>query len=105
MRVLFLMIAYPDVKRNTNMYTDLTNEFVKNGHDVYVAAPNNGSTAVYQEGGINVLRIKTLALFNTSFIRKGIANLLLPYQYKRAIILNFKNVCFDLIVTPTPPIT
>jgi glycosyltransferase involved in cell wall biosynthesis len=99
------MIAYPDVTRNTNMYTDLTAEFLKNGHEVYVAAPDNYSNNVSYEGGIKVLRIKTLPLFNTSIVRKGIANLLLPYQYKRAIALYFKNICFDLVVTPTPPIT
>jgi glycosyltransferase involved in cell wall biosynthesis len=51
------------------------------------------------------LRIKTLPLFNTSFIRKGFANLLLPYQYKKAINGHFGNICFDLVITPTPPIT
>lgn len=105
MRVLFLMIAYPDVAQNTNMYTDLTAEFVKHGHEVYVAAPDNNPTKIYNEGGIKVLRIKTLPLFNTSMIRKGIANILLPYQYKKAIIRFFKNIHFDLVVTPTPPIT
>jgi len=87
------------------MYTDLTNEFLKNGHDVYVAAPNNGTTGIYNEDGIIVLRIKTLPLFKTSLIRKGIANLLLPYQYRKAITRHFKNVSFDLVVTTTPPIT
>ena len=105
MRVLFLMISYPDASLNTNMYTDLTNEFSRNGHDVYVAAPNNCSTKINNEEGIKVLRIKTLPLFNTSIIRKGIANVLLPYQYKRAIIKHFKNIRFDLVVTTTPPIT
>jgi glycosyltransferase involved in cell wall biosynthesis len=105
MRVLFLMIAYPDVHRNTNMYTDLTSEFLINGHDVYVAAPDNKITKIYNEKGIKVLRIKTLPLFNTSFIKKGVANLLLPYQYKRAIKRHFKDICFNLVVTPTPPIT
>jgi glycosyltransferase involved in cell wall biosynthesis len=105
MKVLFLMIAYPDVAENTNMYTDLTSEFQKNGHEVYVAAPDNNSTGIFTEGNIKVLRIKTFPLFNTSVIRKGIANVLLPFQYKRAIIRLFNNIRFDLVVTPTPPIT
>lgn len=105
MRVLFLMIAYPDIARNTNMYTDLTTEFEKNGHEVYVAAPDINPTRIYNEGNIKVLRIKTLPLFNTSVIRKGLANILLPYQYKWAIKRYFENNCFDLVVTPTPPIT
>jgi glycosyltransferase involved in cell wall biosynthesis len=105
MKVLFLMISYPDVAENTNMYTDLTNEFLRNGHVVYVAAPGNQSTKLFKEGGIDVLRIKTLPLFNTSLIKKGIATLLLPSQYKAAIIKYFGKTKFDLIVTATPPIT
>lgn len=105
MRVLFLMISYPDVSINTNMYTDLANEFLKNGHNVYVAAPTPLFTEIHIEEKINVLRIKTLPLFKTNKIRKGIANLLLPYQYKRAINHHFKDISFDLIITSTPPIT
>jgi glycosyltransferase involved in cell wall biosynthesis len=99
------MIAYPNVARNTNMYTDLTSEFLRNGHDVYVAAPHNNATLMNIEEGIKVLRIKTLPLFNTSFIKKGIANILLPYQYKNSIKRYFKDIYFDLVITPTPPIT
>jgi len=105
MKVLFLMIAYPNVARNTNMYTDLTSEFLRNGHDVYVAAPHNNATQMNIEEGIKVLRIKTLPLFNTSFIKKGIANILLHYQYKNSIKRYFKDIYFDLVITPTPPIT
>jgi len=105
MRVLFLMIAYPDIGRDSNMYTDLTGEFLKNGHDVFVAAPDNNRTKITNEEGIKVLRIKTLPLFTNSTIKKGIANLMLPYQYKRAINSHLKDIRFDLIVTPTPPIT
>jgi glycosyltransferase involved in cell wall biosynthesis len=105
MRILFLMISYPNIDNNSSMYTDLTSEFLKNGHVVYVAAPGNQSTEVFIEGGITVLRINTLPLFNTSLLIKGLANLLLPYQYKRAITKYLSNVQFDLVVTPTPPIT
>lgn len=99
------MISYPDVAKNTNMYTELTEEFFQNGHDVYVAAPSKKKTRICMEAGIYVLRIRTLPLFNISTIRKGIANLLLPLQYKRAIRNYFRNISFDLIVIPTPPIT
>jgi len=105
MKVFFLLIAYSNVNTDTNMYTDLTNEFLKNGHDVYVAAPGLGSTRMNIEGGIHVLRIETLPLFNTSIIKKGIANILLPYQYKHAINRYFKRIRFDLIITTTPPVT
>jgi glycosyltransferase involved in cell wall biosynthesis len=38
-------------------------------------------------------------------ILKGIANVLLPYQYNNAIKQYFRNIKFDVILTPTPPIT
>jgi hypothetical protein len=99
------MISYPDVAENTNMYTDLTQEFLRNGHDVYVAAPSNKVTKICTEGGISVLRVRSLPLFNTSTFKKGIANVLLPMQYKRAIRKFLSTICFDLVVIPTPPIT
>jgi glycosyltransferase involved in cell wall biosynthesis len=105
MKIFFLLIAYPDVNADANMYTDLTYEFHKKGHEIYVAAPGKGSTGMNLEGGINVLRIKTLPLFKTSFIKKGISNLMLSYQYTRAIQKNLCDIDFDLIVTATPPIT
>lgn len=105
MKVLFLMIAYPDLTKTTNMYTDLTSEFLNQGHEVYVVAPAIGSTKLSNEGGINVLRVKTLPLFNVNPIRKGLANLSLPYLYKKAIGKYIKAVKFDLVITSTPPIT
>jgi hypothetical protein len=105
MKVLFLLIAYPDVAVDTNMYTSLSDEFYRNGHEVFVAAPGKKETGVNIEGGINILRIKTLQLFNVPKIYKGIANILLPYQYKKAITKYFKNIRFDLVITATPPIT
>lgn len=105
MKVLFLMISFPDVTRNTNMYTDLTTEFLKKGNEVYVIAPTNEKTYLGIEGGVNVLRVKTLPLFNVSFIIKGISNILLPYQYNYEIKKYFGKIAFDLIITPTPPIT
>src|SRR4030042_1390637 len=106
MKILFLMIAYPDTRRDSSMYTDLTREFVSNGHKVYVAVANGPKkTTFHDENGVNVLRVKTLKLYNTSIITKGIANILLPYQVMRKIRLCFENLKFDAIIVPTPPIT
>ena len=106
MNILFLMIAYPDANKNSSMYTDLTMEFAKNNYNVYVAVANgNGKTCLKLEGGINVLRVKTMELFKTSFIRKGLANILLPYQVNKAIKEHWNGIRFDIIVVSTPPIT
>jgi glycosyltransferase involved in cell wall biosynthesis len=100
------MIAYPDVRENSSMYTDLAHEFSINGHEIYVAVANGPKSGTLRiEGGVNVLRVKTMELFDTHFILKGIANLLLPYQVLRAISSNHWNLFFDAVIIATPPIT
>lgn len=107
MKVLFLMIYYPNVEEASNLYTDLVQEFHDHGHEAYVVAPakEGVDTALNKEKDINVLRVKTGKLFNVGAIRKGISNVLLPYQFKSAIKKHFHNKQFDLIIVPTPPIT
>ena len=106
MNVIFLMISYPDVKKHANLYSDLAIEFHNRGHHVYVIVANGPNASKYEvEEGINVLRLRTLELFNTTPIKKGIANVLLPHQFTLAIKRHFSDVRFDLVVAPTPPIT
>lgn len=107
MNILFLLLSLPDMGESSNMYADLVKEFAKQGHQVYPVAPlqHGKATCLRVERGIEVLRVKTLKLFNVNPIRKGIANILLPFQYKTAIRKFYKNVRFDLIIMPTPPIT
>jgi glycosyltransferase involved in cell wall biosynthesis len=107
MRVLFLMFAFPDMNVSFNMYTALVDQFVNNRHEVFVVAPGNQQrkTEISIEKGISILRVRTLPIKNVGNIRKGIANLLLPYQYDRAINKHFRNKKFDLVVMPTPPLT
>jgi glycosyltransferase involved in cell wall biosynthesis len=100
------MISYPDVSHNSSMYTDLTGEFALNGLNVYVAVANGPvKTSFNKEGNAFVLRIKTLELFNTSIFKKGLANILLPYQVTFSIKKNLGKVVFDVIIVSTPPIT
>ena len=60
-------------------------EFRDQGHEVFVVAPAVNEIGLINEEGIQVIRVKTLPLLNVNPIRKGIANVLLPYQYKKAI--------------------
>ncbi|MEI6050834.1 MAG: glycosyltransferase family 4 protein [Bacteroidota bacterium] len=106
MKILFLMISYPDIKENSSMYTDLTKEFSSKGYEVYVAVANGPrKTFLNIEGGITVLRVRTLELFNTSIINKGLANVLLPFQVTNGITKYLKGISFDAVIVPTPPIT
>ncbi len=106
MKILFLMIAYPNVTENSNMFTDLASEFVSNGQEVYIVVANGPATSSFnKEDGSNVLRVKTMKLFNNSFIKKGLANIILPYQVNRAIRKFLNGIHFEKIILSTPPIT
>lgn len=106
MRVLFLALTFPKIGQSSNLYTDLMEEFRDQGHDVFVIAPTVDSRIGLQnEKGLNIIRVKTLPLLNVNPIRKGIANVLLSFQYKKAIKKHFQESEIDLIVMPTPPIS
>lgn len=107
MRVLFLLLYYHGPKKPANLYSDLIDEFVRNGNKVTVvsaASGNQPSTLVVEEG-IEVLWVKTQKIFNVHPILKGIATVRIPYQLKRGINKFLGNRSFDLVITPTPPIT
>lgn len=107
MKILFLALTFPKIPKSSNLYTDLMEEFRNQGYDVFVVAPAENVTEIglIVEQGIQVIRVKTLPLLNVNPIRKGIANVLLPFQYKKAIKKYFKSDSLDLIMMPTPPIS
>ena len=106
MNVLLLMITYPDVDEHSNLYSDLAMEFHRQGHSVFVVAANGPKPSAFrEEAGITVMRTRTMELFDTTMIRKGISNVLLPYQFSRAIRRYYSSPRFDLVISPTPPIT
>ncbi len=107
MKIIYLALGYPDIKKTTNLYTDLISEFHKNGNEILVVAPTleRDKIGIKKEGGIDVLRVKSLKLFNTNLLVKGLANILLPFHYKKALKKHVKDFDFDLILMPTPPIT
>lgn len=89
------------------MYTDLVLEIHKHGHNVFPVAPaiHENEVGLFKEyKNIQVLRVKTLPLFNVNPLKKGIANVLLPYQYKRAILKYYSDIKIDLIIAPTPTV-
>lgn len=109
MRILFLTIAYPKVEEH-NIYTDLMQEFVHNGHQVYIACSNEKrncqQTVVNEVTGKKVLRIRTGNLTgNINLLEKGLSTILLESTFIRVIRTYFQGVKFELIIYSTPPIT
>lgn len=109
MKVLFLTLAYPEHEDASNLYVDLMQEFKNRGDEVFVACQRekrfNKSTEITTHLGIDVLRIKTGNITKTSFIEKGVATLLLEFQFISAIKQYYRDNKFDLVLYSTPPIT
>ena len=110
MNVLFLMISFPDIKKDSNLYSDLAEEFRNNGHQVYLATllekKYNRNTYLERVKELNILRVKAGDWFNiNSVIKKGLTTVTIAYYFKKAIQKYFNNIKFDLVIYPTPPIT
>ncbi|UJH67013.1 glycosyltransferase family 4 protein [Allomuricauda sp. SCSIO 65647] len=107
MRVLFLGLAVPYLHYSQNLYSELIIEFHERGDDITLIAPAyyDDDVGLELENGVPVIRVKTLELFDSGKIIKGLANLLLPWQYKRALKKHKIDLNFDLVIMPTPPIT
>lgn len=108
MKILFLTISMPNLSGSSSMYAALINELARNGHEVCVVAPvqqSEKTELVTERPNVRLLKVKSLPLFGVNLVRKGIANVLLPVIYQRAIDKHLKGEKFDLIITPTPPIT
>jgi len=108
MNVLFITIAWP-LERVNNLYTNLMDEFVSNGHQVYVVG--TGDSAMQKksqrslENEIHVLRVQSGKIRKVSYLRKITSLMTLGGKFDRAIRQHFSDETFDLILGPTPPIT
>ena len=109
MNVLFLTMVNIKSVHSEGIYEDLLREFIKNGHQIFIATPTEKrfgeNTQVIKEENCEILRIRTGNLQKTSFIKKGIATLKITPLFKKSIKKYFKNIKFDLILYSTPPIT
>jgi glycosyltransferase involved in cell wall biosynthesis len=107
MRVLYLGLAVPNMNEYHNMFTDMMVEFKKQGHEIVVVGPtvNDDEVGLQIEDNIQVLRVPTMKLFGVGKFAKGVANILLPYQYKKALKKSGLDLNFELVMMPTPPIT
>ena len=110
MNILFLTMSsgFTNIEAR-GIYTDLMRKFRDEGHDVYIIHPNERRTGkpteVKTEGRIHCLGVRTLNVTKTNVVEKGVGQLLLESQFKRALKTHFGNIKFDIILYSTPPIT
>lgn len=107
-KLLYLAFDFPRIGKGNNLYTDLMEEFRDHGYQVYViACAQDAQSAGYSdEAGLHVIRAKVPEHQNVGNIKKGISILTMPYAYSKALKKHLpRDISFDLIVMPTPPIT
>ena len=109
MRIIFLTMSNLTGLDIHGIHVDLMRKFRKEGHEIYIVTPRERrlgeKTRQYDSGGVHFLGVKTLNLQKTNAIEKGIGQVLVESQFKKAIKHYWGNVKFDLILYSTPPIT
>ena len=109
MNVIFLTMSRISGLSNRSIYIDLMRHFRDEGHIVYIVTPCERSLrfrpGLSEVDGVNILGVRTLNLQKTNIIEKGIGQVLVESQFKKAIKRNLPDMKFDLILYTTPPIT
>ncbi len=109
MNILFLSLGRYWSINEREIYTDLLREFIKNGDKVYILSPierrEHRKSQVIEEGNSKIIKVNIGNIQKTNVLEKGISTILVEYQFLTAIKKHLKNICFDLVLYPTPPIT
>lgn len=91
------------------IYTDLMRKFRDEGHQVTIVTPRERRigepTSLKQKDGVKILGVRTLNLQKTNIIEKGLGQVLVERQFKKAIKRHLGDVKADLTLYSTPPIT
>ena len=109
MHIIFLTMSNLTEVDSHGIYSDLMRKFRDEGHQVYVVSPRERRTGektrLYESSGVHILGVRTLNLQKTNVLEKGIGQVLVEMQFKKAIKKHLGNIKTDLILYSTPPIT
>ena len=108
MRILLLVDCYlPSTKSSAKLVHDLGREFADQGHDVWIACPDDTlrtARQVEREEGMTVLRIRTGAIKGASRLVRGVNEARLSHTFWSAAGDLFRAKPCDLIVYYSPTI-
>lgn len=110
MNILFVSLSKFSSVNESGIYTDLLRQFTKIGHKVYILSPiekkdNYTRDTIIKEKNSEIIKVYTGNIQKTNSIEKGINTILLSSRYIAAIKKYLKEVKFDLVLYPTPPVT
>jgi glycosyltransferase involved in cell wall biosynthesis len=109
MSILFMsLVDMPSIDVR-GLYSDLLREIAGRGHCIYCVSPTESlegeSARLVEQDNAVILRLKTGRIQKTNFIKKGINTLMLEPRIIRAVKRYFRDIEFDLVLYPTPPVT
>lgn len=109
MNVLFITMVWPISPADSNLYSDLMDEFVIRNHNVCIATlcekRNNIQTSIKQENGMEVLRVKCGNIQKTNKFNKVFSSFIGGFLLKNYILKFYKSKKIDLIIFALPPLT
>lgn len=110
MNVLFMTLSRIETIQKPSIYCDLLRQLQAHGHTVYTISPyekRTGLPTTYRTvDGAHILNVATGNVTKAAnLIEKGLATVRLEQQFISAIKRYFRDVCFDLLIYSTPPIT
>ena len=109
MNILFLTLSKFSSIKDRHMYLDMVNKFIEAGNSVFTVSRVDSflknEKMIIEEQSSKIVRVKTGRIQKTNIIEKGINTILIEPRFKRAVKKYFKDIKFDLVLYPTPPIT
>lgn len=109
LNILFLTLLDFEDFNQRNIYTDLINEFIENGHNVFVVSPvekkNWVNFKIIKAANYMIVKPKIGNYQKTNILEKGISVVTLEKFFINAIKKHYCDVVFDLILYSTPPVT
>lgn len=109
MHIIFLTMSNLQGVVGHGIYTDLMRKFRNESHHLTIVSPCERRlgehTSLKEVDGVQILGVRTLNLQKTNVIEKGLGQVLVEGQFKRAIKKHLGDVKVDLILYSTPPIT
>lgn len=109
MNILFLTLGKIREIGGGSIYSDLIEEFIAQGQDVYVLSPaekkEQCKVKPNEIGRLHLHPVNIGNYYNTSWLEKGITTFFLPRQYKNVLTTQLNEIKFDLLLYSTPPVT
>lgn len=110
MNILYLSLLDFSSLLQRGIYTDLLREFAARGHKIYAVSPTEKDSGhkvgLLKEDGAQILKIHVGDLQKSAnYVKKGVSTVALGYLLTKNIKRQFKDIRFDLVLYPTPPVT